>query len=50
MAIARPAGRVFFPLDEQLGIEGLFSGGIVRDCVLLGSLLPYERAAQSYAR
>jgi len=43
-------GRGLFPLDERLGLCGTFSEGVVRDGALLGSLLPYGQAAESYTQ
>lgn len=42
-----PAEGGFSSLHERLGLCGTFNEGVVRDSVLLGSLLPYEPAANS---
>ena len=43
----RPAGRAFFPLDEELELlPGYLTPSLQEDLVRLGSWMPFERAAQ----
>src|SRR3954470_24456754 len=44
MRCARPAGRVFSPLDEELALlPGAFAPSLVADAVRLGTWVPFDR-------
>ena len=44
---ARPAGRAFFPLDEELELlPGQLTPSLQEDLVRLGSWMPFARAGQ----
>jgi hypothetical protein len=47
MGSAPPAGRGFFPLDKELGLEpGSLTPGLVEEMVRLGSWMPFAEAAK----
>jgi len=47
MGSAPPAGRGFFPLDEELGLEpGSLTPSLTEDLVLLGSWMPFAAAGK----
>ena len=50
MASVRPAGWVFFPLDDELGlVRGRLTPRIQASLARLGSCMPFERAVESVA-
>ena len=47
MEFARPAGRAFFPLDDELELlPGMLTPSLQEDLVHLGTWMPFERAVK----
>jgi hypothetical protein len=50
MLSARPVGRVFFPLDEELALLPSTFSPFIHQCIVrLGSLLPFEQVPEQMA-
>lgn len=49
MASAQPAGRAFFPLDDELALlPGVLTPSLQEDLVHLGTWMPFKRAAKEF--
>src|SRR5918912_1156225 len=50
MRSARPVGRVFFPLDEELALLSSSFSPFIHQCIVrLGTLLPFEQVPEQLA-